>query len=150
LPEVDARIGREIELVAGLDVPGRVPGVEIAYHAIDPEFRRAMRVREHSLAGCRLLRLVPPNLGVREEQTLITREAVENWRLLTFQGEVISRLGDGHACKIRDVLAERELSVHEHARNRAVGIVLLDQRARARIEILAIVGLPPVLKRARS
>src|SRR3954447_20321136 len=45
-PDVHPLLGRQIKLVAGLDVEGGVPGVDVPHDAVHPIFLRAVRVGE--------------------------------------------------------------------------------------------------------
>ena len=148
LPEMHPRLGSEIKLVPGLDVHGLIPGIDIAHRPVDAEFRRAVRIGKQALARGLLVGLVAPDLAVAQEQPLIAGKPVENRRLLAVEREVIGGLGDGQARKVGDVLAQRQLAVDEHALDRAVAIVLVDELGRARIEILAVVRRPPILQHA--
>src|SRR5207253_8982989 len=64
LPDVHALLRRQIEPVAGLDVEGAVPGVDVADDAVDPVHARAVRVGEHDLPEQALAPVIPPGLGV--------------------------------------------------------------------------------------
>src|SRR5262245_3596402 len=124
---MDAGGRREVELVAGRDLEGVVPAIDVAHDAVDPEFRRAMRVRENALPERLLPGLETPNLSVAEEEALVAGESVENRRLGAVERQMIGGLRDGESREVGDVLAERQAAVHVQPRNRGVGIELCDE-----------------------
>src|SRR6185312_7757153 len=71
LPDVDALIRWQIELVAGLHVERLVPGVDILNDAVDPILARAVLVGDHLLALGALTLLFLPRLGVGDEEALV-------------------------------------------------------------------------------
>ncbi len=61
---------------------------------------------------------------------------------------MIGLVGDHQPREIGDVLAQCQLAVDVHARQRLIGVVLLGKRRGARVEILAVCLGPPVLQHA--
>src|SRR5205085_11645746 len=78
LPDVDAVGGRQIAPVAGPPVEGAVPGVDIADDAVHAPLRRAVRIGQHLLAQRVVADLVPPRLGVGEEEALVPGQAADH------------------------------------------------------------------------
>ena len=65
LPDADPLLGRQVHLVARLDVERLVPGVDVADDSVDPIFGRAVRVGEQPLAKRALADLRAPRTGRR-------------------------------------------------------------------------------------
>ena len=78
---MDPLLGRQIQLVARLDVERLVPGVDVTNDAVDPVLARAVRVGEDLLALGILALLLLPRLGVGDEEALVAGQAVDDRRL---------------------------------------------------------------------
>src|SRR5579875_217502 len=61
-PDMHALVGREVELVARLDVERRIPGVDVADDAVDAILGRAVRIDQQRLALGALALLGAPHL----------------------------------------------------------------------------------------
>src|SRR5215469_962944 len=114
-PDTDTLVRRQEELVARLHVEGRIPGVHVAYHAVDAESRRTVRIAGHLCAQVLLALLLAPYLRPAEEKALIAAEAVQHRRRGPVQRAVIRRVGYRQAAQVTDVLAERQAAVEPQA-----------------------------------
>ena len=122
---MDALIGRQVHLVAGLDVERLVPSVDVADDAVDPILRRAVLVGQQLGTQGAFALLGLPAVAVGDEEALVAGEAVDD-RRLAMLGDIfaIGRVGDFEAAEIAEVLAERELSLDVDPGNRLIAVVL--------------------------
>ena len=105
-----------------------------------------MAVGEQALAHGRLADLGAPALRVAEEELLIAADAAARRRLLAALGQAIGVVGRGQPGHVGDVLAHRELAVDVQIGKRLIGVELLDQRRRRRLEVREVGGvLCPVI-----
>src|SRR4051812_8768867 len=74
LPDADAVRRRDVELVARLDVPGLVPGVEVAQRRDRSDLARRMRIADQLLAQSFGALQRPPHLAPAEEDALVAGE----------------------------------------------------------------------------
>src|SRR5690348_9411114 len=113
LPDVDPLIGRQVQLVARLDVEGLVPGVDVPNDAVDPILARAVLVRDDLLPLGILAVLLLPRLGVSDEEALIAGEPLDHRRLAVLRRILLVRgISRFDARQVADILAQRQLSVH--------------------------------------
>src|SRR5690606_5024548 len=70
-PDADALLGRDVELLARLDVPGLVPAGDVPDGAVDPIVGGRVRVADHLLAQGVVAALLAPHLGPAEEDALV-------------------------------------------------------------------------------
>src|SRR5690348_7212276 len=108
-----------------------------------------MRVGQERLSGGLVAGFVPPDLGISEEEPLITGKAVQNRRWFAVQRKLVGSICNIQARKICDVFAQRQLSIHIKIWQRTVRTELFGQRAGPRVKVLAIVRCPPVLQLTR-
>ena len=73
-----ALICRQIQSVARLDVEGRVPGVDIPHDSVGAVFRRTVGIGDELLTQGAFAGLGLPRLRVREEEALISAQAVDD------------------------------------------------------------------------
>src|SRR5215213_9747733 len=78
LPDADPLLGRQVHLVARLDVERLVPGVDVADDSVDPIFGRAVRVGQEPLAKGALADLRAPALAVGDEEALVAGQAADH------------------------------------------------------------------------
>src|SRR5215213_5938404 len=81
LPDADPLLGRQVHLVAGLDVERLVPGVDVADDAVYPIFGRAVRIAEKAFTKGAFADLGLPCLAVGDEEALVAGQAVDDRRL---------------------------------------------------------------------
>jgi hypothetical protein len=84
-PDVNAIPRCKVQLIARLDVEGRVPRIDIAHDSVDAEGRRTMGIRHHLVAKLFVANEGVPALSSGEEETLIAGEAGEHRSLLTVE-----------------------------------------------------------------
>src|SRR5690606_27981430 len=77
LPDADAFLGWEVEVVVLGYVEGVVPGIEVA-HGERAEIARGVPVGGDALAQCRVAELGGPSLSIGDEEALISGEAVDH------------------------------------------------------------------------
>src|SRR4051794_13551504 len=81
-PDADALVWSDIELGIRTDAKRRVPGIEIADRPDHTEARRCVRVRRDLRLDRILALLAPPSLRERQEEALVTGQAVDHRRRL--------------------------------------------------------------------
>ena len=81
--ETEARIAviEKDNIVFGLHIERLIPFVEVAYHAVDAELGRGMRVGGEALDQRVFAVLSLPNLRPAQEEALVASESVDNWCL---------------------------------------------------------------------
>src|SRR5438876_4753565 len=141
LPDRRSARLRTAHRVALATAEGLVEFGQVREWPVHPEPRRRVRVGEQS----KKLRLVaddrPPHLGVRDEEALLGREAVELVAPTALLQRVLQpRVRDLHPAEVADVLAERELPVPPLTRERLVRVELLDHELRPLLICPAILG----------
>src|SRR5690348_1505330 len=108
LPDVDPLIGRQVQLVARLDVECLVPGVDVPNDAVDPILARAVLVRDDLLPLSVLAILLLPRLGVSDEEALVAGQAVDHRRLAVLRFVLLVRgIGVLDARQVADIFAQR-------------------------------------------
>src|SRR5437899_424766 len=103
-PDPHAFGRRKVELVAGLDVEGGIPGVHVA-HGVGAELGRRMAVGDRALAGGRLAGLGPPALRKGDEELLVAAEPLLARPFLAAVGQAIGVVGRIESGDVGDVLA---------------------------------------------
>src|SRR5205814_4716317 len=149
LPDVDALLGRQIALVAGLAVERLVPGVDVTDDPVHPIFARAVLVGDNLLSLGVLALLLLPRLSERDEKALVAGQAVDYRRLAVLGGVLlVRRIGRLHAGQVADVFAKRQLAVDGEIRERLESVILRHKRVGLRREGLGRVRAPPVAQLA--
>src|SRR5438876_1681778 len=146
-PHADAVRRRQVEGLAGLDVEGLVPVVEVA-HGVRAVLVGRVAVAEDLLAQGRLARLRPPRLREADEELLVAGKRLDERRRLAAQGQPVRVVGRGQPRHVGDVLAEGLLPVHRDVGERLVGVELLHQPRRGGLEVGPVLVRPPVLEAA--
>jgi len=123
LPDLHALVGREVKLLALLDVEGRVPGVDVA-HRQRPELAGRVTVGQNALAKCLVSHFCGPRLSEGDEEALVSSEAVEHRGFLAAERVLVGIVRGCQTRDIRDILAESQLAVHVQARERFILVVL--------------------------
>src|SRR5205085_2976761 len=78
---------------------------------------RRMRIHRHQPARLRIADIRSPDLSERNEKSLLRRETIDVLAARWILGQcALERIiSDRHAAEVRQVFAERELSIHMHA-----------------------------------
>src|SRR5215469_11891831 len=97
---------RNVELVARLHVERCVPVIDVRQRAVDAELRGTVLIGHHQLAQRPIAILLPPHLGVGEEEALITRQAVDHRRGSSLEGNAVGLVSHVEPTKIADVLPD--------------------------------------------
>src|SRR4029453_6162061 len=101
------------------------PG-DVAERAVGTELRPRMRIGQDLPAEVGLARFRAPGLRPAHEEALIAGEAVDDRPRLAAERDLVRAVRDRETAQVADVLAERELAVGGHPRNRTVSVELLD------------------------
>src|SRR6478672_11436217 len=146
---MDALLGRQVELVAGLHVERLVPGVNVADDAVHAILARAVLVGDDLLAFGILTLLFLPRLGVGDEEALIAGKAVDHRRRAVL-GLIllVSGIGRLDARQVADILAQRQLAVDRQVGERLERIILGNERVGLGRERLRGLWRPPVAQLA--
>uniref|UniRef100_A0A914Y1P4 Uncharacterized protein n=1 Tax=Panagrolaimus superbus TaxID=310955 RepID=A0A914Y1P4_9BILA len=107
-----------------------------------------MHIGQQRIAQRLLAALAAPRLGEAEEEALIRGEAFQGLARLALQRQLVSVVGGTQAGHVGDVLAQGQLAVHVHAGERLVAAELRGQRITGSIELLQVLGSPPVVQLA--
>src|SRR6185503_18365356 len=143
-PDLHALRRRPPELVAFLQAEGRVELIHVGDDAVRAKFARRVRVGQDDLTHEPLAPLRAPGLAVAEEKPLRSRVAVNHRRLGAVQRVDVGAVGDRGAREVADVLAERELAVYVEPGQRLERRVLLYEARGLRLELVVVLGRPPV------
>jgi hypothetical protein len=103
-----------------------------------------MKVPLKQLVEPGVARLPAPCLGVADEEALVAGEAVHDRQLLAVEEEAVGVAGHGEAGDVGDALPRGQLAVDVLTREWLVAADLLGQAARDILELLRVLGLPPV------
>ena len=147
LPDFDALLRRQIQLLALGHFEGRVPGVEIA-HGLRAEAPGCVHIGEDCVAQRLVAVLSAPGLCKAQEEALVWCEPVQCLRLLALQRQLIRVVGGGQAGHVGDVLAQGELAVDRQILERFVAAELCGQRVAGGLELLQVLRRPPVVQLA--
>src|SRR5687767_14259771 len=142
LPNPDALLRFQI-VFAVANVERLVPGIEVANDE-RPEMAGRVGIDGEQLLQQLVAILGAPDLAVAQEEALIAGEAVDHRRRLAAQRHLVGVVGDGEAGQVRDILAEGQLAVHLHARQRLVGAILGDHLVGQLLEGGDVGLAPPV------
>jgi site-specific DNA recombinase len=143
LPDADALVFGQIKLLARFYIEGRIPSIEITHGGWPPVAGR-MGIRRELLPKLGVAVLLPPDLRVAEEESLIAGEAADHGRGLPAKRCLIGVVGDGEARDVGDVLAQRQFAIDVRAGKRLVGTVLRHNLIGIDLEALHVLGGPPV------
>src|SRR3569832_918225 len=143
-PQPHALFRRHVEPVAGLDVEGGVPGVDVAHDRVDAGLRRRVRVADQLAAQGVGPALGAPDLGPAQGHALVAGPAVGRRRGLDMQRGVIGVAREQEAAQVGDVLAHGQLAVDVRAGDGLECGVLLTQMIGAGLEGGAVGRPPPV------
>ena len=134
LPDPDALFGRQVHLVARLDVEGLVPFIEVPDHAEDPVHARRVRPGLQLAAQRRLAELGAPDLGPGHEEALITGKAVDHRGFLAAERQLVSAVGQAQAADIADVFTQGKPAVD-------AGLAIVE-----RAKLAVLININPVNK----
>src|SRR6185312_9951595 len=125
LPNMDALVRGEVELVARLHVECLVPGVDVPNDAVHPILAGAVLVGDDLLPLGVLALLLLPGLRPGDEEALVAGQPV-NYRRLAVLGDVllVRRIGRLDTRQVADVLAQRQLSVQVQIGPRVEMVIL--------------------------
>src|SRR6202041_3521195 len=70
-PDMHSLVGRQVQLVAGLDAEGGVPGIYVAHDSVDAGFARAVGIGHHLIAHGFVAVERPPDLCPAEKEALV-------------------------------------------------------------------------------
>src|SRR5579859_2503685 len=92
-----------------------------------------------------------PNLRPAKKETLLGSEAIlVRWTRLALQGLLVRRIGDRETSEVRDAFAENELAILVQIAVHDVIVKLRLNTSGAFLEILHVVGGPPILQVAAA
>src|ERR1039457_3886368 len=116
----------------------------VSDHAVDSESPRRVLIDPRHHAGELRTVILAPDLAPADEQTLLGGEAVNG--LLRSAAEHIQQ---SHVCKaqaaiVGSIFAQRQLSANVNVIHRNEAVVLVDEASLQLIELLAVLGSPPV------
>src|SRR5687768_242710 len=97
----------------------------------------------HLILRCDVL---PPDLRPCQEEALLRRKSVDQRLGLSLSRLLQRRICHRQAADVRRVLAEREPPVHVNRVEHGVSIVLVGDQRRPLLELLEVLGAPPVLE----
>src|SRR5215831_13673568 len=108
-----------------------------------------MRIGEQLVAHSVIALNSTPDLSVRQKETLIACEAIDDGRFFSIQGKFVS--GEGHleSAEIADIFAHCELAVHTGILQWTERIVLRCEPFRLFKEFLIRLARPPVANLTR-
>ncbi len=107
-----------------------------------------MHIGQQRVAQRLLAALAAPRLGEAEEEALVGGEAFQGLARLALQRQLVGIVGGTQASHVGDVLAQGQLAVHMHARERLVAAELCGQRITSGVELLQVFSGPPVVQLA--
>ncbi len=103
-----------------------------------------MAVGQDPLPEVGVAELAAPGLRVADEEPLVAGQSADDGRRLAMQRQLPGVIGGGQAGDVGDVLAQRLGPVHVHVRERAIGVELGRQLRRRGLEVIEVLGRPPV------
>src|SRR5262249_54105562 len=110
-PDPYPLLRRQIQLIAGLHIESRVPGVEVANRPVHTIFRWAVGVAHDECTQLLIAIQGAPDLGPGQKESLLAGEAIQHRSFLAVQRQVIRFVCNAQTAQVADVLAERQPAV---------------------------------------
>jgi hypothetical protein len=143
LPDVDAVLWGQVELVRGLDVEGGVPAVVVADGG-GAEFVGGVGVGEDLAPEGGVAGDGAPVLSEGDEELLVAGEVVDFGGVGAFEGGVEAVVGCGETGYVSDIFSEGLLAVDGDIGEGFVGVVLGGEGGGDLFEVGEVFGSPPV------
>ena len=122
-PNHNAIFRLQVQLVAGRDVVGLVPCLDIA-DRIASIFPRRMSVGFDLPAKGRFALNFPPPLGKRQEKSLLASQSTDDNIWFAFQRQDIGVMRRQQACEVGDIFGQDLLASDAKIRKRAISVEL--------------------------
>src|SRR5689334_13808514 len=143
-PDFDTLARGPIHAVPRLQPERVVKSVDVASRPIRTELARAVRIGHEPLEQFLVTILAAPDLRPADEESLVSREAVDDRRRLASERHLPGPVRHREARQVADVLAERQLAVDVAIVEHRVAIELRGERVGALLELRGVVRRPPV------
>ena len=147
---MNAVFRRNVQLIAGLHVECRVPGIQVPYLSVHALLSWWVWIVRHLPAYGFLARLSRPYLRTAKKEALVARGPVKNRGWGSTKRAMICVQREGHSSGVRQVLAQRQRTVDMDAGQWLERRVLFREAFSLHLELSRILCGPPIAQQARA